>query len=240
MRPTATVPLKRLVNPRRPITYGIVQAGEDVEGGVPYVRPVDMRPFARDIDPSVLRTTSSEIAEQYRRSTIREGDLVVSIGPSYGKLLLVPRRLAGANLTQGTARVAPARHVDARFLQWALASVPARAYWDAAVGGATFGGLNLRPLARTPLRLMSSIDQVEVADFLDRECGRLDELGTFSLPDSSDTVVARFLTLLAEYRDALITEAVTGKLDVTRLSDSQVDESAQAAMEGERPEVLSP
>jgi hypothetical protein len=87
---------------------------------------------------------------------------------------------------------------------------------------------------------MSSIDQVEVADFLDRECGRLDELGTFSLPDSSDTVVARFLTLLAEYRDALITEAVTGKLDVTRLSDSQVDESAQAAMEGERPEVLSP
>jgi len=44
---------------------------------------------------------------------------------------------------------------------------------------------------------------------------------------------------LAEYRDALITEAVTGQLDVTRLSDSQLDESAHAAAEGERPEVLS-
>jgi len=44
---------------------------------------------------------------------------------------------------------------------------------------------------------------------------------------------------LNEYRDALITEAVTGKLDVTRLSDQQLDESAHAAMEGEYPEVLA-
>jgi len=44
---------------------------------------------------------------------------------------------------------------------------------------------------------------------------------------------------LTEYRDALITEAVTGKLDVTHLSDRQLDESAHAAMEGEHPEVPS-
>jgi type I restriction enzyme S subunit len=44
---------------------------------------------------------------------------------------------------------------------------------------------------------------------------------------------------LTEYRDALITEAVTGQLDVTRLSEHQMDESAHAAMEGEPPEVLS-
>jgi type I restriction enzyme S subunit len=34
--------LKRLVDPLRPITYGIVQAGPDFPGGIPYVRPVDM------------------------------------------------------------------------------------------------------------------------------------------------------------------------------------------------------
>jgi len=42
-----------------------------------------------------------------------------------------------------------------------------------------------------------------------------------------------------DHRDALITEAVTGKLDVTRLSEQQMDESAHAAMEGEQPEVFS-
>jgi hypothetical protein len=33
--------------------------------------------------------------------------------------------------------------------------------------------------------------------------------------------------------------SASGKLDVTRLSESHLDESAHAAMQGERPEVLS-
>jgi len=52
-------------------------------------------------------------------------------------------------------------------------------------------------------------------------------------------LVTRIDGLLTEYRDALITEAVTGKLDVTRLPDAQLDESARAALEGEAPEVLA-
>jgi type I restriction enzyme S subunit len=45
-------------------------------------------------------------------------------------------------------------------------------------------------------------------------------------------------SLLAEYRDALITEAVTGTLDVSRVSDAQMDERAHAAMEGEPVEAV--
>jgi len=55
----------------------------------------------------------------------------------------------------------------------------------------------------------------------------------------SDDVFCRLDSLLTEYRDALINEAVTGKLDVTTLSDAQLDESARAAIEGEAPEVLA-
>jgi hypothetical protein len=44
---------------------------------------------------------------------------------------------------------------------------------------------------------------------------------------------------LDEYRDALITEAVTGQLDLPRLSDAQLRESAHIASEGARPGVLS-
>lgn len=43
---------------------------------------------------------------------------------------------------------------------------------------------------------------------------------------------------LAEYRDALTTEAVTGQLDVTRVSDAHMDERAHAAMEGEPLEAV--
>lgn len=38
---------------------------------------------------------------------------------------------------------------------------------------------------------------------------------------------------LGEYWDALLTEAITGQLDVTKVSDAQMDEPAQATFEGE-------
>lgn len=55
----------------------------------------------------------------------------------------------------------------------------------------------------------------------------------------ADELTRRMTERLREYRDALITEAITGQLDVTRLSHAQLDESAHAALEGETPEVLA-
>lgn len=44
---------------------------------------------------------------------------------------------------------------------------------------------------------------------------------------------------LDAYRDALITEAVAGRLDLSNMSDSRMEESLAAVGEGEKPEVLS-
>ena len=51
--------------------------------------------------------------------------------------------------------------------------------------------------------------------------------------------IREFVERIQEYRDALITEAVNGKLDVSGLSDAQMDEALHAAREGEQPEVLA-
>ena len=48
-----------------------------------------------------------------------------------------------------------------------------------------------------------------------------------------------FAQSLSEYRDALITEAVMGQLDVARLGDAQMEESLKAVRDGVRPEVLA-
>jgi type I restriction enzyme S subunit len=40
---------------------------------------------------------------------------------------------------------------------------------------------------------------------------------------------------LDEYRDALITEAVTGQIDVSAMSDRQMDERLHSAIEGPAP-----
>lgn len=175
-RVSTTQPLRRLIDPRRPITYGIVQAGENVPDGVPYVRPVDMTDRHGVADPAALLRTSPEIASQYSRSEVRENDLVMSIGPSYGKVMEVPESLAGANLTQGTARLAPGPLLHGRWLYWFLQSAPAREYWSIVVSGATFAALNLGPLGNTPTPVVALERQRRIADFLDDQVARIDNI----------------------------------------------------------------
>jgi type I restriction enzyme S subunit len=210
----AVLSLKRVVDPARPVTYGIVQCGPDVPDGIPCIRPVDMADEG-GVDPGALQRTAPEIAAAYSRSTIRPGDIVVSIGPSFGKAMVVPEALDGANLTQGTARVAPARGVFDRFLFWALRSAAARQAWDSHCSGATFRALTLEILASCEVVLPPPDEQRAIAAFLDRETARIDALVAKK---------ERLIELLQEKRTALITRAVTRGLDPSvPMKDSGVE-----------------
>jgi type I restriction enzyme S subunit len=59
-------------------------------------------------------------------------------------------------------------------------------------------------------------EQRTIAAFLDREAARIDALiGRLPQAATEDqSVIARFIKLLQEHRAALITAAVTGKIDV--------------------------
>ena len=199
-----TARLKQAVDPSRPITYGIVQCGPDVSpNGIPYVRPVDMTDEG-GVDVGGLRHTSPEIAAPYRRSVVRAGDLVVSIGPSFGKVMVVPEAIDGGNLTQGTARVAAGPRMAPRFLFWALRSKPVAHAWDASCNGATFRALTLWGLGEAPVPMPPLPTQRAIADFLDRKTAAIDALIEKK---------QKLLDLLAEKRAALINQAVTKGLD---------------------------
>lgn len=201
-----TIPLHRLVDPARPMSYGILQCGEHVEDGIPYIGPSDMP--GRGDSPALdrLRRTSPEIADQYRRSVVQGGDIVVSIGPAYGKVALLTDDLSGSNLTQDTVRVAPVQpSIDPDFLVWALGSYEAESFWDAEITGATFRRLNLGTLGQTPIPLPDLTTQQDIRNRLEATTANVD-----TLIDKS----AEMIKVLREYRSALITNAVTGKIDV--------------------------
>lgn len=200
----AVTALKRVVNPVRQITYGIVQAGPNFEDGIPYIRPADMTPEAGIAAPDEILRTSPEIAADYTRSTIRTGDLVCSIGPSFGKVMVTPSWLDGANLTQGTARIAVDQDHSAKFVFWTLRAPSSVAQWESSVGGATFRALNLGPLARTMILTPPLPEQTAIAEFLDRETGKIDELVAEQ---------RRLMELLKEKRQAVISHAVTKGLN---------------------------
>jgi type I restriction enzyme S subunit len=136
--------LDELTPKDRKVTYGIVQAGPHVPNGVPYVRVSDMGD--RSLSPKGMLRTSPEIAARFTRSTILPGDIVFALRGKIGHVLMTPSSLSGANLTQGTARIAPGERVSAEFLLWALRSPTVESQIKSAVKGSTFKEITLGDL----------------------------------------------------------------------------------------------
>lgn len=198
--------LRRLIKDGTSITYGIVQAGPDVEGGIPYIRTSDMAGMALPKD-GYMRTTP-EIDAAYSRSKVKPNDLVVAIRASLGKGLLVPPFLDGANLTQGTARISPNDDLHPRFLLWAFNSNYCQTSILSVAKGTTFLEITLDALRRIRLAVPPPDEQLTIVDHLDQTTS------TF------ETLVAeaqRTVALLQERRTALISAAVTGQIDVRQV-----------------------
>lgn len=197
------IQLRRLAAPDTSITYGIVQAGPDIEGGIPYIRTSDM---AGDHLPEngYLRT-SPDIDRQYQRSKVLANDLVVAIRATVGKTLRVPPYLDGANLTQGTARISPGPRVLGNFLLNVMQSPVIQQRFEALSKGATFKEITLDMLRRLSVPVPPLDEQWAIAAYLDAETAKLD-----TLAGRIEQQIAR----LREYRTALIAAAVTGAIDV--------------------------
>ena len=198
--------MKRLwhLTPRdRQIMYGIVLPGPNVEVGVPIVKGGDV--VATRLKLDALAKTTFEIESHYVRSRLQGGDLVYSIRGSIGEVEIVPDELEGANLTQDAARVAHTKVTDGRWLLYALRSKIVFGQLEAGALGATIKGINIRDLKRVPVPVPPKSEQIEIASFIDTETRKIENLSS---------KIRAAINLLKEFRTALISGAVTGKIDV--------------------------
>jgi len=155
-------PLQSLTNTGTIITYGIVQAGDEFSGGIPYIRTGDI--VDGEICQSGLRHTAPEIAARFERSRVRSGEIVMGIRATVGTTALVPAALDGANLTQGTARISPGKHIDTLFLLNFLRSARAQRWIGRQVKGATFREITLAKLLELPVQVPPIALQREFAN----------------------------------------------------------------------------
>jgi type I restriction enzyme, S subunit len=158
--------LDTVVPSSHPITYGIVQAGPDWPDGVPYVRVSDMGGHV--LAPTGMLRTSPEIASRYWRSELSVGDIVYALRGAIGRVLTVPESLAGANLTQGTARISPGSTITSRFLLWAMRSRAMLDQAERAAKGSTFREISLAALRAMRVPVPSLAEQNQIATHLDQ------------------------------------------------------------------------
>jgi type I restriction enzyme S subunit len=155
-------PLIDLIESARPITYGILKPGDDIENGVPYVRVVDMKDGV--VLSNQVRRTTHEIARQYKRSSLKPGDVLLSIRGHVGRLAMVPSELEGANITQDTARLATNSKCRSLYLFSCLQTLSMQKEMAKYVRGAAVKGINLGDVKALlipvpPISLQEKIEQ---------------------------------------------------------------------------------
>ncbi|WP_027547608.1 restriction endonuclease subunit S [Bradyrhizobium sp. WSM2254] len=160
------IPLYKLVQSERKITYGIVQPGDFVSDGVPLVRGGD---YSTSWAPlSAIKRVRPEIDAPYKRSRLRAGDLVVTIvGAKTGNVACVPDYLDGANITQTTARVAiNEKTADPNYIiQYFKSDIGQREVYRYVKGGAQ-PGLNLSDLELFKVPMPPLPEQARIAEIL--------------------------------------------------------------------------
>ncbi len=177
-----------------PMVYGIILPGEDVLGGVPYVRPVDIATDGT-VDIAQLKRTTAEIADEYRRSSLEAGDIILSIVGTIGKVAVASPLLAGANITQSSIRIRPGAPTSTEFLKWALQAPCLVRQYDHFRFGNAVQRLNVEHVRQLVLPLPPLDEQAEICAVIQAALARLAhlELGPlFSRLESLDaSVLAR-------------------------------------------------
>lgn len=85
------------------ITYGVVKPGKNDPNGVLFIRGGDV--YGGKILEDQLRRISEDISNEYKRTRLSGGELLISLVGYPGEVSLVPSHFAGANIARQVALV---------------------------------------------------------------------------------------------------------------------------------------
>ncbi len=184
-----------------PPCYGVLVPDFQVDG-VPMMRITDIQNGI--VARADLVTISEELSNQYRRTIVQAGDVLLSVVGTIGEVVLVDESLAGVNISRAIARLQVAPRIDRFYLAWVLRSDVFNRYVDLVCVGSAQRVLNMSDLSAFMIPVPPPRQQSAIAAFLDRETGKIDAL----IAEQE-----KLLTLLAEKRQATISHAVTRGLN---------------------------
>ena len=151
--------LQQLVSDDCSISYGIVKTGNDVDGGIPVFRPVDIVgrvPARKD-----LKRTTPEISNQYRRSLLTGRDLLVTVRANIADTFIAGEEFKGCNVGRG---IVPIRTNESiirlEFLKAQMDFDSMNRHMKSLAKGITLIQLNMEDL-RTVEFIVPSIDKQE-------------------------------------------------------------------------------
>ncbi|GAB4545310.1 MAG: hypothetical protein Tsb0013_03080 [Phycisphaerales bacterium] len=157
-------PLAKLIDADRPICYGILMPGRGHPGGVPVVKVKDLADGRIKLDDILLTTPALD--EEYKRSRLRQGDILVSIRGTTGRIASVPAELHDGNITQDTARLSMSDECVRDFVFYCLQTREHQAYIQHHTIGQAVKGINIGEVRKIPIPLPGADERQPIVQML--------------------------------------------------------------------------
>lgn len=158
------ITLGELTESTRPICYGVLKPGEFINEGVPLIRVTDIS--KNYLDASNLHRISSTLDNEFSRSRLEGGEILLSIQGTVGRVAITPPDLKGANISRTIAVIDPDDRIHKPYLYHYL-----RRLGDTSgfyISGSTRASLNISELRNLKIPLPPLEEQRRIAAILDK------------------------------------------------------------------------
>lgn len=175
-----------------------------VDEGIRYLKAENIKDLEVSSIPEFF--IDIETHEILKRSQLQENDILFVIaGATIGKVAILQKKLTPANTNQAVSFIRLKENENHKFIHyWLMSTKIYDQIWLKAVQSAQ-PNLSMENLGNFPLPYPSLDEQKEIVNFLNSKIGEYEHLIIDNL---------KLIEKLKEYRQSIISEAVTGKIDV--------------------------
>ncbi|MCI1021589.1 restriction endonuclease subunit S [Pseudomonas putida] len=202
------VRLSELIDPRRTITYGVLKPGVEDPNGIPLVKAENIQ-FNHVLTDFKSRITP-ELNEEFRRTKLVGGEILLTLVGSIGRCAIAPRELAGANLSRSVGLIVPLDPINKAFVVYMITALINQDFIDANCAGTAQKVLNVGTVNDLVLPLPPLAEQHRIVD-------KVNEL--MDLCDRLEARQANAESAHAQLVQALL-ESMTQAIDATDFDTS--------------------
>jgi type I restriction enzyme, S subunit len=183
------------------IPKGVVKLGDEDNNGVPTLLSSNVRHL--NIVTDVIMKISLEIANQYKRTRLQGGEVLITVRGTLGGVAIVPNELAGCNISREVAMIALVDKRVAQIVQYFIASKPLQIWLTKRTRGIAYTGINIETLKELPIPLPPLEEQRRIVAEVERR---------LSVARQVESAVDGALVRASRLRQAVLKSAFEGKL----------------------------
>lgn len=142
------------------ISYGIIKLGNEANDGVKVLRCSDVR--ENHIVPDFIRTVEKDLSDQFERTILQGGEVVVNVRGTLGGCAVVPMDMKGYNVAREVAVIRQTDAVLAQYIVYLLMTKYFQSFMLRGLRGIAYKGLNMGTLALLPVPLPPLAEQKRI------------------------------------------------------------------------------